>query len=86
MTDYTGTAGRKGVRALGQARLAQCTAKQNSRRRWQPADVSALKMWAPLQLATRVIARRLGRSTRAIYTKASRAGISLNDARAEVSL
>jgi hypothetical protein len=44
---------------------------------WRADELEMLRSLAPLRLPTRVIALRLGRSSRAVYTKASREGISL---------
>lgn len=50
---------------------------QGRRRAWRCGELSTLRALAPLRVPTRIIALRLGRTQRAIYVKASRAGISL---------
>lgn len=57
--------------------------RQGRRRLWRSSELTTLRTLARLPLATRIIAMRLGRTERAIYIKASRAGISLQGARAE---
>jgi len=51
---------------------------RNSGKPWIPEDVIQLRYLAQHNTPTRVIGLKLGRTPKAIYTEASKKGISLN--------
>jgi hypothetical protein len=50
---------------------------RNSGKPWTPSDVAQMKQLARGNTPTRVIGLKLGRTEDAVYTQASKAGISL---------